>query len=106
MEEKPNSQTDKFNEPPARSNATTTMSGSRKREEAGEAEARGEAGVRLAAVLPLALLILGCATSNNGYFITPGIPATTCEGIEHPEQNPACPEWVDTRKNKPVEKPE
>jgi hypothetical protein len=47
-------------------------------------------------LLPLAMLLVplaACASRGPG-FVTPGMPAPNCDGYEHPEENPACPEWV------------
>ena len=51
--------------------------------------------MRTALYLPVILLmpLAACARQDPG-FVTPGMPAPNCDGIEHPEENPSCPEWV------------
>jgi hypothetical protein len=53
---------------------------------------------RMTLSLPIVLFILvgACAPRDPG-FITPGMIAPNCDGIEHPEENPGCPEWVSPR---------
>lgn len=41
----------------------------------------------------LVLSLAACGSRGPGY-VTPGIPAPNCDGYDHPEENPACPEWV------------
>lgn len=40
------------------------------------------------------LASLAACARRDPDFVTPGMLALSCDGIEHPEQNPACPEWV------------
>lgn len=51
--------------------------------------------MRMAFSVPMILLIslAACAPQGPGY-VTPGMPAPNCDGYDHPEENPACPEWV------------
>ena len=49
---------------------------------------------RLAGAAVILLISLAGCTRRDAGFVTPGMPAPSCEGIEHPEENPACPEWV------------
>jgi len=47
----------------------------------------------LSTLMILLFPLAACASRGPGY-VTPGMPAPNCDGYEHPEENPACPEWV------------
>ncbi len=49
---------------------------------------------RLVAAAVILLMSMAACTRRDAGFVTPGMPAPNCDGIEHPEANPACPEWV------------